>query len=195
MCILHTNQTIVLVLVANTLWQLASCHLMYHGDENIWNEDLQAIHDAEGDKCEAHTRSHLLMEMDENYKQKFIEENELADQFVTEMRRKKYAAKKHAEKMKISQGRSLLYSDYDDQVDKQPIIRIPIVFNVLFTEERHNLSSAQLESQIKVVNDDFRANNSGIRNGEVSSIWNDRIADAKIQFYWNATQRRQVKSS
>ena len=88
--------------------------------------------------------------------------------------------------------RQLLFSEYDDEIDNTPVVRIPVVFHILYDRDEYNFDVNQLESQIKVLNQDFRANNSEINSGDVNQLWINRTGDTKVEFYLNATERLQV---
>lgn len=45
----------------------------------------------------------------------------------------------------------------------------------------------------RVINEDFRANNSIIRDGDANQLWDNRTGDAKIEFYLAGVDRREVK--
>lgn len=60
-----------------------------------------------------------------------------------------------------------------------PVI-IPVVVHVVYNEESENISEAQIESQISVLNQDFRAQNPN--RSKVPEIWEGLIADTNIQF-------------
>ena len=163
--------------------------------ENHWNSELESIHEAEGDKCHAHINSHFLMEIDEEYRVKQERENRIGDSFVKKMKKKKLKRLRKMEqskKDKESSQRGLL-NDYDDDYDDWPVIYIPVVFHVLWEHSYQNLSGWQLWSQVQVLNEDFRANNSEINNDEVPGVWQSRVGDSKIEFYLWYIERREAK--
>ena len=98
-------------------------------------------------------------------------------------------------KYKEKAQRRLLFSEYDDEIDKEPVIKIPVVFHVLYSNSDENLSEAQLQSQIDVLNKDFRATNAEIVEGKVPNVWSDRVGDSKLEFYLNRTIRVQIAST
>ena len=57
---------------------------------------------------------------------------------------------------------------------------IPTVVHVVYNEESGNISEAQIESQISVLNQDFRAQNPD--SSKVPEVWEGLVADANIQF-------------
>ena len=93
----------------------------------------------------------------------------------------------------LRKERRNLYDDYEDGIDDEPVIRIPVVFHVLYSNDDENLSEKQLQSQIDVLNKDFRANNEEINDGDVNSIWTSRVGDTKIEFYRYAIERVSIE--
>jgi hypothetical protein len=61
------------------------------------------------------------------------------------------------------------------------IARIPVVVHVVWNTAAQNISQAQIDSQIDVLNHDFRATNSDI--GFVPAPYTGLIADARIEFF------------
>ena len=57
---------------------------------------------------------------------------------------------------------------------------IPVVVHVVHRAASENISDAQVNSQIKVLNEDFRAKNSD--KSKVPSVWQGLVADANIEF-------------
>jgi hypothetical protein len=60
------------------------------------------------------------------------------------------------------------------------LVTIPTVVHVVYRRDRENISDAQVKSQIKALNDDFRARNADASN--VPPAWTGLVADAKIEF-------------
>jgi hypothetical protein len=59
-------------------------------------------------------------------------------------------------------------------------ITIPVVVHVVYKKRSENISKAHIESQISVLNRDFRAKN---RDGsKVRAVWEGLVADTNIQF-------------
>ena len=145
--------------------------------------------------CGSAEKTSKLMEKDENYRRSRELEHKRAMIFSQRMKMKQdhsFRKFKNLDKIhtkhKENNGnkgskRSLKYSEYDDKIDSEPVIYIPIVFHVLYDDSDHNLGDTQLQSQVYVLNKDFRALNDEIVDNEVPSIWLDRVGDAKIQFY------------
>ena len=61
------------------------------------------------------------------------------------------------------------------------IARIPVVVHVVWNTAAQNISQAQIDSQIDVLNHDFRATNPDI--GFVPAPYTGLIADARIEFF------------
>lgn len=59
-------------------------------------------------------------------------------------------------------------------------ITIPVVVHVVYNKRSENISKAQINSQISVLNKDFRARNTD--RAKVPAVWKGLVADAKIQF-------------
>ena len=60
------------------------------------------------------------------------------------------------------------------------LITIPTVVHVVYKGQRENIGKAQIQSQMKVLNQDFRATNPD--KSKVPTAWQGLMADAKIQF-------------
>jgi hypothetical protein len=63
---------------------------------------------------------------------------------------------------------------------RETIITIPVVVHVVWKTNEQNISDSQIQSQIDVLNIDFKAANNDIVN--VPDVWNDRIGNAKLEF-------------
>lgn len=59
-------------------------------------------------------------------------------------------------------------------------VRIPVIVHIVYNEDIQNISDEQVESQIDVLNQDFRARNADI--GQVQPVWKPLVADANIEF-------------
>jgi hypothetical protein len=68
-----------------------------------------------------------------------------------------------------------------------PIMRIPVVVHVVYNEDRDNISDAQIESQIKALNLDFRAENPDRR--DAPEAWKGMVADPRVEFRLKKTTR------
>ena len=60
------------------------------------------------------------------------------------------------------------------------IIKIPVVVHVVWSNSNQNISDAQIESQINVLNQDYRRNN--IDQINTPSVWQSIAADCEIEF-------------
>jgi hypothetical protein len=60
------------------------------------------------------------------------------------------------------------------------LITIPVVVHVVYRSEEENVSKAQINSQIAVLNSDFRGTNPDKSN--VPGVWTGLVADPRIQF-------------
>jgi len=60
------------------------------------------------------------------------------------------------------------------------IVKIPVVVHVLYSDATGNISDAQIQSQIDVLNTDYRAANTD--KGKVPQVWANLVADAQIEF-------------
>jgi hypothetical protein len=58
--------------------------------------------------------------------------------------------------------------------------RIPVVVHVAWNTATQNISDAQIQSQIDVLNQDFRMTNADI--GQVPTVWQSVAADAQVEF-------------
>lgn len=60
------------------------------------------------------------------------------------------------------------------------ITTIPVVVHVLYKTTAENISIAQIQSQIKALNLDYRAQNAD--KSKVPAVWANRVSDTRIQF-------------
>jgi Pregnancy-associated plasma protein-A/FG-GAP-like repeat len=65
------------------------------------------------------------------------------------------------------------------------ITRIPVVVHVVWNTAAQNISDAQIQSQITVLNQDFRMTNADI--GQVPAVWQSIRGDARIEFFLATT--------
>ncbi len=68
-------------------------------------------------------------------------------------------------------------------------ITIPVVVNVIYNTAAENISDAQIQSQIDVLNEDFNKRNRDVSS--VPGIYKNDVADVGIQFVLSAVVRRQ----
>src|SRR5687767_929219 len=60
------------------------------------------------------------------------------------------------------------------------VVRIPVVVHVLYRTVVENISAAQVQSQIEVLNADFRAKNAD--RGRIPEAFADTVGDALLEF-------------
>ena len=65
-------------------------------------------------------------------------------------------------------------------VDSDQVVTIPVVVHVVYANSTQNISDAQIESQIKVLNEDFRRTN--VDKINTPSDFENVAADSKIEF-------------
>ena len=80
--------------------------------------------------CGAHTKSKELMDIDENYKNSYKKQQRISDQYVNKMKQRKYNRINNINNNNNDERR--MFSEYDDQIDNEPVILIPIVYHVLY---------------------------------------------------------------
>lgn len=64
--------------------------------------------------------------------------------------------------------------------ESRAVVTIPVVVHLVYKTQIQNISDVQIQSQIDILNEDYRALNSDI--GGVPTIWSNRIADCEIEF-------------
>ncbi|MBP9151844.1 MAG: T9SS type A sorting domain-containing protein [Flavobacteriales bacterium] len=63
---------------------------------------------------------------------------------------------------------------------QRAVITIPVVVHVVYKTTAQNISDEQIQSQIDVLNEDYRKQNADVSG--VPSVWTSRVADCEIQF-------------
>ena len=71
--------------------------------------------------------------------------------------------------------------------------KIKVVVHVVYKDPAQNVSDAQIKSQIKALNLDFRAKNSDQK--KVPDVWNGLVADSQIEFQLYRVTRTQTTRS
>ena len=71
-----------------------------------------------------------------------------------------------------------------------PLVTIKVVVNVVYKLPAQNISDAQINSQIKVLNQDFRAKNPD--KSKTPSVWSGLVADSQVQFQLYRVRRTQT---
>lgn len=67
-----------------------------------------------------------------------------------------------------------------DTVARRGILTIPVIVHVVYATDEQNISDSQVESQIEVLNKDFRAINSDI--DQTPAVWRPLATDAMLNF-------------
>lgn len=93
----------------------------------------------------------------------------------------------YQERRALIDNRALAYEDQTRSVGRSGIAIIPIVVHVVHNpaDPAQNISATQIQSQIDVLNEDFRATNPDI--SQVPAVWADRVADCNIEFHLAST--------
>jgi hypothetical protein len=65
------------------------------------------------------------------------------------------------------------------------VVRIPVVVHVVWNTADQNISDAQIQSQIDVLNHDFRATNADVNT--VPGVFQNLVADSRIEFFLATT--------
>jgi len=74
------------------------------------------------------------------------------------------------------------------------LAKIKVVVNVVYKDPSQNISDAQINSQIKVLNLDFRAKNSDKK--KTPAVWSGLVADSQIEFVlYKVTRTKTTQSS
>lgn len=73
---------------------------------------------------------------------------------------------------------------------RQNLITIPLVVHIVWHSPEENISDAQVQSQVEVLNEDFRALNNGLSS--VPGVFADEVADMEIEFCLVAITRTQT---
>jgi hypothetical protein len=98
------------------------------------------------------------------------------------------------------QGRMDAIEEFTRQVERNPsayklvngVVEIPVVFNVLYRTAAQNVSLAQLQSQIDVLNEDFAATNADYN---LTSTYNSvKSGDIAVRFVLDAVNRRSTNT-
>src|SRR4051794_23750339 len=69
-------------------------------------------------------------------------------------------------------------------------IEIPVVVHVLYNKPQENISDAQIQSQIDVLNEDFNLRNND--NNQVPSLFSSAKADVGVKFVLSQTIRKET---
>ncbi|SLJ96609.1 zinc metalloprotease [Arthrobacter sp. P2b] len=88
----------------------------------------------------------------------------------------------YQERRALIDNRALAYEEQTRRVGRHGVLVIPIVVHVVHNpaDPAQNISEAQIQSQVDVLNEDFRAGNPDVAG--VPAVWADRVADCNIEF-------------
>lgn len=70
--------------------------------------------------------------------------------------------------------------EHGNAIEERAVETIPVVVHVVYRTPAENISDAQIQSQIDVLNEDFSGTNSDV--GGVPSVWTSLVANTEIQF-------------
>jgi hypothetical protein len=88
----------------------------------------------------------------------------------------------YQERRALIDNRALAYEDQSRGVARSGLLTIPVAVHVVHNpgNPAQNISTAQIQSQIDVLNEDFRAGNSDV--SQVPAVWKNLVADCNIAF-------------
>lgn len=88
----------------------------------------------------------------------------------------------YQERRALIDNRALAYEEQTRSTARRGVLVIPVVVHVVHNpaSPAQDISTAQVQSQIDVLNEDFRATNADV--SRVPPVWADRVADCKIEF-------------
>lgn len=72
-----------------------------------------------------------------------------------------------------------------DRLARAGVTRVPVVVHVVWNTQAQNISEAQVQSQIDVLNRDYRKTNPDVAN--VPAVWQNVAADSQIEFFLATT--------
>jgi hypothetical protein len=75
-------------------------------------------------------------------------------------------------------------------VVRRGLLTVPVIVHVVYQTDEQNISDEQIQSQIDVLNQDFRATNPDINN--VSEVWRPLATDAQLEFRIDDVTRTQT---
>jgi hypothetical protein len=71
-------------------------------------------------------------------------------------------------------------SDNKNNLSNRAVEIIPVVVHVVYSSESQNISTAQIQSQIEILNEDYSGTNADVSG--VPSVWTSLVANTEIQF-------------
>ncbi|MEU4484589.1 zinc metalloprotease [Streptomyces purpurascens] len=87
----------------------------------------------------------------------------------------------YAENRALIENTAFTYEQLEQVTGRQSLVDIPVVVHVVHSTPEQNVSDAQIQSQIEVLNQDFRAGNPDVN--KVPAAWQDLVADVRLQFH------------
>lgn len=88
----------------------------------------------------------------------------------------------YQERRAAIENRALAYEQGARTAARVGVVQIPVVVHVVHNpaDPTQNITDAQVQSQIDILNHDFRATNSDVAG--IPAVWKPLVADARIQF-------------
>jgi hypothetical protein len=77
-----------------------------------------------------------------------------------------------------------------DEVVRRGLLTVPAIVHVVYQTDEQNISDGQIQSQIDVLNQDFRATNPDIDN--VPEVWRPLATDVQLEFRLDDVTRTQA---
>ncbi|HAP63307.1 MAG TPA: zinc metalloprotease, partial [Cytophagales bacterium] len=74
----------------------------------------------------------------------------------------------------------VLKNQFQSRAEVTGVITIPVVVHVVYNNSTENISDAQINDQIRIINEDFRATNSDFN--QVPALFAGRAADSEFEF-------------
>lgn len=71
-------------------------------------------------------------------------------------------------------------AEHQEDAANREVLTIPVVVHVVYSSSLMNLSNSQIQSQINILNKDYRGQNTDVT--QVPTIWTNRVADCEIEF-------------
>ncbi|MFC9125969.1 zinc metalloprotease [Streptomyces sp. NPDC057099] len=87
----------------------------------------------------------------------------------------------YAENRALIENTAFTYEQLEHVTGRQSLVDIPVVVHVVHSTPEQNVGDAQIQSQIDVLNQDFRAGNPDVN--KVPAAWQDLVADVRLQFH------------
>ncbi|GAB2591942.1 zinc metalloprotease [Paractinoplanes abujensis] len=72
------------------------------------------------------------------------------------------------------------YATGEERPARAEVVTVDVVVHIVHAHDGQNLTEEQIDGQIAVLNEDFRATNADVKN--VPAVWQGLIADSRIEF-------------